>query len=885
MPVINLIALGGESREPGRVSGQRDAPSGTVTFVMTDVEGSTKLARALGDAYAALIARHHALLRAIWRAHGGYEVFTEGDAFVVAFDNADEAVRAAIDAQRAIASEAWPGRRAVRIRIGLHAGYARLVGGDYQGLALNQAARIVGAAHGGQTFATDEVVGELTDAPSGLVIESLGRFRIRDFDEPVQLHALTAGGTPVIDAAPRVRPAEGHNIVPASTALVGRDDEVDQVIGDLAPGRVVTLTGPGGVGKTRLATEVGLRAAPAWRDGVWFVDLTSTGSPEDVPLTIARAVGASIAPGEDAWPNVLSHLEARRVLIVLDNCEHVHDAVAALVHDLAGRCPECATLATSRVPLGLRNEQVRRLGVLAVADETDPGVQLFLQRAPTGGVRFPMSDVIALCRELDGLPLAIELAAARTTAISPAEILERLRRTPAVLQSRDPGRPERHRSLTRSLDWGYGLLDDPTQATYRRLSVFVGGFELVAAERVCADDDLAAEDVAELVWALVDASLVHHDAAAGATRYQMLRVVRTHAGALAQPAEQAAAIRRLARLELDLVGPERPIDRWWRSAMTVELDNVRHVIAALAESDEPRELATAQTLAWSIGRYHDNTDAFRVGITEVGRWIERLRSPTPARAALHAILAELHLRLGEVRLAAPIVDEGLRLAASVGLPGWDEAGLERARGELALRRGDLDDAIAIGQAALANTGTARGRARLLNLLAIAHSERGDNEAAVQLFREEIAAAREAGMESFLVNSYGNLAEVQLRLGDVKSAAASQLACLELSRSSGGTTQQVFSMVVAAHLAAMDGAWQRAAQLQAAADLELDRIGWAFYGADAERRHRLLDSARRELGSGGFGAAVTEGQSLGIERAATIAADELERITARREQPV
>jgi hypothetical protein len=288
--------------------------------------------------------------------------------------------------------------------------------------------------------------------------------------------------------------------------------------------------------------------------------------------------------------------------------------------------------------LGLVEEHVDRLGPLAVESEHDPGVRLFFLRAAGDADRFQGKDIVALCRELDGLPLAIELAAARTTAISPVEILARLRSAAAVLRSRDPGRPERQRSLGRSLDWSYGLLDPPARRVYRRLSVFASSFDLAAAEQVCAVDgdggEVAADDVAELVWALVDASLVESDVAAGATRYRMLSVVRAHARALADGEEASAAMRRLARLELDRIGPEHPIDLAWRSAMSVEVDNVRPIVVTLGASQDAEELAIAQTLVWSIGRYHDGTDAFRAGIQEVRRWTEVLIVPTPERAAL-----------------------------------------------------------------------------------------------------------------------------------------------------------------------------------------------------------------------------------------------------------
>jgi non-specific serine/threonine protein kinase len=712
---------------------------------------------------------------------------------------------------------------------------------------------------------------------------------VRDFDGPVQLHAVRATGLPEVDAVPRVRPAEGHNMVRPTTVLVGREADVASTVARLRPRVLTTIAGPGGVGKTRLAVEAAMGAVADWPDGVWFVDLTSVVAPDDAPSAIALAVGASIAPGEDVWQEVLTHLEHRRALVVLDNCEHVADGVAPLVGDLLMLCPGVGVLATSRTPLGLVAEHVHRLAPLAVDTELDPGIQLFLLRAAGDPDRFRRDDVVALCRELAGLPLAIELAAARTSAISPGEILRRLRSTPALLRSRDPGLPVRQRSLQRSLDWSYGLLEPAARCVYRRLSVFASSFDLEAAEQVCADDGdggaITVDDVAELVWALVDASLVQPDETAGATRYRMLTVMRAHAGSLTSDEEASAAMRQLARLELDRIGPENPIDLAWRSAMSVELDNVRQVVIALGASAYPGEVAIAQTLAWSIGRYHDGTDAYRAGTREVRRCTDSLSPPTPERAALLALLAELHLRLGETAVAAEVLDEAAALAGDVGLPAWDETGLDRQLGELALRRGDVDRAITIARDGLDRARTPRGRARLLNLRGIVLAESGEYAAAAEVIREEIDAAQRAGMTTFLVNSYGNLAEVLLRGGDAPGAAASQLACLELSRSLGGVVERAFSMIVAAHLIATEGDWAGAVSLQSAADLELERAEWAFYGIDADRRRLLLDDARRELGFRDFAAAEAAGRALRIDDAADIAAAQLRRVAEKREEPV
>jgi ATP/maltotriose-dependent transcriptional regulator MalT len=319
--------------------------------------------------------------------------------------------------------------------------------------------------------------------------------------------------------------------------------------------------------------------------------------------------------------------------------------------------------------------------------------------------------------------------------------------------------------------------------------------------------------------------------------------------------------------------------------MELELDNVRCVVRSLAESLDDEEQAIAQTLVWSIGRYHDIVDSFRGGIDEMSRWARVLTAPSPERAAMLAMLAELHLRLGEVDEASHVLAEGEAIVAGCAPPSWDNTVFDRTRGDIAVRRGDLDSAIQIATAALPRASSPRAECRLLNLLGLAYAERGDNVMAADIIRREIDAAERAGMETFLVTSYSNLAEILLRSGDLSGAAASQLDCLELSRTSGGVLPRAFCVVVAAHLAADEEEWALAVQLQAAADVELGRVEWAMYGEDADRRRRLIDDARFALGEHGFAEAETAGASLSIDAAADIAAAELRRVAAKREEPV
>jgi predicted ATPase/class 3 adenylate cyclase len=846
------------------MGGEHELPAGVVSFVFTDIEGSTRLLRELGDRYGELIDIHHALMRAAWVAHGGHELNTEGDAFVVVFAEASDAVAAAVDAQRALAAAAWPTATPVRARIGIHTGYARPRGPTYLALALHQAARVVDAAHGGQVLVSGETAARATALPAGARLDRLGRFRVRDFDDPPELFRVVGAGMAQRDTAPRVRPAEGHNIVRPSTSFEDREDDRAALVDLARPGSATTIVGSGGAGKTRLAVETALGLAGAWDDGAWFVDLAPLSSGQLVPQAIAEAVGAKSDPGVDPWIDALEHLRERRALVVLDNCEHLTESACARVAELLEVCPRVGVLATSRIPLGLRAEHVHRLDPLPCGDADSPAVRLFRDRA---AAHEPGDDasVVQLCAELDGLPLAIELAAARTTALAPKDILDRLRSSPSVLQSRDQSLPERQRTLGRLLDWSYDLLVPEARTVLRRLSVFAGSFDLETAELVCAGDGLAHAEVAELVWTLIDSSLVSAEAAAGASRYRLLQTVRAYAAQRIGAGEHAATLSRLADHYLDRLGPPQATGRRWVGAVAPELDNLRHVIAELPDD------ATAQALAWSVGRYHDVTDAFRTGIEELTGWTQWLPSPGPNRVALLTLLADLHLRVGDLGRADALVDEAAELRATTGPAPWDTSGVARTRGELALRCGDAAAAAAEARRALTESHSDRARARLQNLLGIALGTLGDVQGAAEAFEEELAAASAAGMETFLATTHGNLAEALLQLGDEAAAAGHQAIALDLSRAYGQSVGIAFSMMIAARLSAVRGQARHAVVLQSSADEVLTGASYALYDEDAEIRAALMEAARAQLGETEFNRAVAKGRGLDTDAAADLAA--------------
>jgi predicted ATPase/class 3 adenylate cyclase len=847
---------------PHRLADPAALPAGLLTCLFTDIEGSTRLLRELGPGFDDLLVRHNEVLRAAWREHRGYEVKTLGDAFMVVFGSASDAVAAAVAAQRELAAVAWPTELPVRVRIGMHTGYARPVDGDYTALVIHQAARVVGAARAGQVLLTEDTAAELerSGLPGDVQVRPLGRFRVRDFDAPIALHAATGPGVLPVGEPPRVRPADGHNLVRPPTSLIGRHDDLTRLRELLADVGLVSLVGPGGVGKTRLATEAALEVAPNWEDGAWFVDLAPVVDAALVGDAIGAAVGAPTAPGAERWPEVLDHMAPRRLLVVLDNCEHLSDGCAHAAGEIIAACPRVAILATSRGPLGLRGERVHRLAPLATGGADAAAVQLFLDRS--GGRAQTDRDVIAeLCAELDGLPLAIELAAARTTAVPAAEILRHVRRSPTSLRSADPTLPERHRSLGRLLDWGWELLPVEARTVLGRLSVFAGGFSVDAAEVVGAGGDVAAADVPELLWELIDTSLVRLEDAAGATRYRLLETVRAHAASRADAQDLADARRRLAAMLLDRVGPERATRRSWVVDMELELDNVRGVATEVDDD------AAAQALAWSIGRYHDAKDRFRVGIGEVSRFLASRPVPGPDRVALLTLLADLHLRLGELDRAEAVLEGAARLAESAGCPEWDDAGIARARGDLALRRDDAAGALAEARRGLVGRRSLRSRARLFNLLAIASAALGDAEAAAEACAEELRAATAAGIDTFLATTHANLAEAYLTLGRRALAAEHQRISLGLAREQGQPVLVAFGLMIAARLVP-DA--RSAVVLQTKADELLAAADYALYEDDRRVRLALLEEAAERVGPEDFEAAVDAGRALVVDEAVDLA---------------
>lgn len=867
------------ARAPRHATAEPVPPSGFVTFLFTDIEGSTRLFHELGERYAAVLEQQRAILRDVWHAHGGYEASVEGDGSLVAFGSAGEAVRAAVRAQRELGAATWPDGTELRVRMGMHSGLASPRGGDYVALAVHEAARVMAAAHGGQILVSEQCAENIGNA-ADIELDPRGRFRLRGFDQPVRLYEVRAEGMSTDRGAPRATPADEHNLVRPPSELVGRERLTSEIAELLEPGRLVTLTGPGGVGKTRVASEVGLDIAPRWRDGVWFVDLAPLTEPELVAPAVADTVAAPTRPGSDRHEDLLEHLRDQRCVLILDNCEHLTMACRELLEPLLAGCPGVAVLATSREPLRRPGEVLRPVSPLGVPDggvaqaedaRTASACRLFEVRGAAQRPGFRITDenaqeVAHICRRLDGLPLLIELAAALLTFRSPQEIRAALTGPTQPLESHDPLISDRHRTAEGLVGWSYDLLNDDEQAALRRLSVFGASFTLDTAEAAVAQRGLDRFDVPRLVWSLVDRSLVVADLGASETRYRLLDTIRRFSRwRLEDTGETDTVATAVARSLLERLGPWHPTDARWVEAVGVEVDNLRSLLALLPAERQQ----TAQEIACSIARYHDAAQSFREGIRETSRYVESFPEPSATRVALLAKVADLHLRTGDVGAATELIERADELQATHGAPDWDDVAVDRTRGEIARRRGDLEGAVGIARAALDRDLTDRGRSRMYNLLGTTLGALGDLEGAWTALQSELRLNQRVD-EAAVSASHGNLAETALRLDDLEQAAHHQARCLELALEQGSSAMVAFSLIVAARLAGSLEQWERGTELHARAEVMLDEMGLSLYEDDQRESDRLLRAARSNLGAEGFERAAARGRELSVSSAARTA---------------
>ena len=602
-------------------------PTGTVTLLLADVEGSTRLWETQPNEMAAALARLNSVVSDVITAHDGVRPVEqgEGDSFVAAFARASDAVAAALELQRAPLAP-------IRLRIGVHTGEIQLRDeGNYAGPTINRTARLRDLGHGGQTLlsgATEAMV--LDGLPSDAWLSDLGIHQLRDLPRPERVVQLCHPDV-VNDFAPlRVSKAIASQRLPVHlTSFVGRDVELTQVRELLSENRLLTLTGAGGAGKTRLAIQLAGQLAGEFGDGVWYVDLAPITDPALVPLTAARAFGLPDQPGRSTMDTLLRFVADRQMLVVLDNCEHLLDACAELIVWLLGEAPTLTLLATSREPIGVAGEATWRVPSLSLADEA---VELFADRARRARPDFSVNNdnaavVAEICQRLDGMPLAIELAAARVRALSLAEILESLHDRFRLLTGGARTAVRRQQTLRASVDWSYALLTEPERVLFRRLAAFMGGFDLDGAQSVCGGGEVERYQVLDQLTLLVDKSLVVAEDGAGRTRYRLLETVRQYAQEKLGESGEADAVRTRHRdhytaLAALLDAPAGSDYEQRIEQADTEIDNLRAAFGwSLENSDVELALALASSLQplWYPRRIREGLTWFDTALADARR--------------------------------------------------------------------------------------------------------------------------------------------------------------------------------------------------------------------------------------------------------------------------
>jgi predicted ATPase len=622
-----------------------------VTFLFTDIEGSTRRWEKDADGMRGALAAHDEVLRTAIEAHGGFLFKHTGDGVCAAFSSPRSAVDAAVAAQRALE---------LPVRMGLATGEAELRGADYFGAVLNRAARVMAAGHGGQMLLADSTAGLL----SGLDLVDLGPRRLRDLPTPVGVFQVRATGLRTEFPALRALDASPGNLRAATTSLIGRESEVTEIEAAVKAHRLVTLTGVGGVGKTRLAVEVAARRADEFPDGVWFFELAAVTDPAAIPDAVAAVLGITQQPGKTVTESVASALEGRSRLLVFDNCEHVVDSVADLVEAILAASATVTILATSREGVGVSEEQLWRVPSLDVNSGTESAaVQLFVDRAQSVVSDFSLAQpgeadaVVEICRRLDGIPLAIELAASRMASMTAGEVRDRLDQRFRLLVGSRRGL-ERHQTLRHAVAWSYDHLDDAEKALLERCSVFAGGFDLESACAVMgSDDDFAALD---LLDALVRKSLLVADRSSGRTRFAMLETIRQFAEeqlAARGVAEEvrAAHSRYFAGREADILALwDSPRQRQAYDWFTLELANLRTAFRFAADRGD---LDVAATLATYVGWLGVGVQTYEP-VAWAEELIESARAVDHLRLAFLYVIASRCFTTGRIEAAVGYSDAG-----------------------------------------------------------------------------------------------------------------------------------------------------------------------------------------------------------------------------------
>ena len=872
-------------------------PSAVTTFLFTDIEGSSRLWEQEPTRMPQALARHDALARSAVERHGGAVVKMIGDGMHAAFADPLDAVNATLDLQQVLRDPAATGGLPLPVRCGIHAGAVERRDNDYFGSPVNRAARIMGTAHGGQVVLSHTVADLVRDRlPGDVSLRDLGSVRLRDLARPERiyqvLHPLLRHDFPAL----RSLESTPNNLPQQATTFIGRERELADVRKAFGSARLLTLLGAGGIGKTRLSLQVAADVLDDFPDGVWFVELAPVSDERLVPHAVASVLGVKEAAGRPVTDALVKHVADRRLLLVLDNCEHLVQACATLAEQLLKSGSQLRILTSSREPLHVAGEASFQVPTLAVPAPQDPvavealaqfpAVRLFVDRATAVLPAFGLTDqnapaVAEICQRLDGIPLAIELAAARVRALSVENIAARLNDRFHLLTGGNRTALPRQKTLRALIDWSYDLLTEKERMLFRRLAVFAGGWTLEAAEVVCLGGDVHEREVLDLLAELVDKSLVVVEVDIG--RYALLETIGRYADErLTQSGEgEATRARHLAfyltlveKARPELVGPQQAA---WLKRIDAEAENLLAAHAHCEHADCGAELGLR--LVWSMRRY-----LMLRGLLGLGHrmTVEALARPgaqqrDEARCRVLCDAGQLASFMGRYKEARTHLEESLAIAREIG----SKQSIARPLQPLALAclglgdrdqaRGHLVEALGLAR----ELGNKRDVAGVLNGLAQIHRLEGESDAAEALYESVLALARELGDPEIIAIGLLNLAMVAIGRGSRGDATGMLIEARAIAAETGSKTTGQSVLEVCAGLAASRSEWEVAARFYGAAEAQTDKTAIHRDPADEAFLAPLIAAARAAMREAASAAAEAAGRALTYEQAMSAASAWLE----------
>lgn len=908
-------------------NGTVDLPSGTATFLFTDIEGSTALLHRLGtNLYAEVLAEHHRIIRTALAAHGGTEIGTQGDGFFAVFSSPSSCAAAAIDVQRSLGETSWPAGETVKVRMGIHVGEAAETPSGPVGFDVHRAARVAAVAHGGQVVISETAASLLRDSlPEGASLQDLGHHRLKDLGRPEHIFQLAAQGMETEFPALRSldNPELEHNLPIQLTSFVGREKEVLEVCDLIAETRLLTLAGPAGSGKTRLALQVAAEVLDGTGDGVWLVDLSALNNEEQVAREVAVVLGVREESNRDLLETLVDALQYRRLLLVLDNCEHLVDAVAKLAETIVRQCQNVSVLTTSREPLAVAGERVFRVPPLGLPADTEPtpeevadseAVRLFVERSKQHRPDFTMSaanakTIASVCRHLDGMPLALELAAARIRSMSLEEVERHLGQRFKLLSSRSRTGAARQQTLEAAVAWSYELLNESERLLFTNLSIFPSSFDLSAAKSVgSATGKIDEFEVVDLLESLVDKSLVQTEQGATDLRYRMLESIAHYASdrlnelgteALLRARESHAAYY-LQFAEEAVPKLQGPDQAEWMDRMDADLDNFRTAAWFLSNHAEdgmaPLRMVAALRTYWERSGWNPG-EAIELARAVLAQPGTQRRSSERAQALI--ALGISFENLGDASASRAAHEEGSSIAKEIGDLGLLVDHLAYLSFQL-YRMGEFDSCKEVADEAL-RLATEVGDAALLGRcherVAIADSFINADSARAH-FASAIRFLERLGDRWRLCRTYNNLASVEMQTGNLAGARASLDAALEYavtpavrgvvllnastidileddianadSKSREALRQLVrvglwghvpYAVLDVAICESSIGRLIPSALLHGAADAMMEQNGVPWEVTEATLRERSIDALRQQLGEASFESNYRQGHEM------------------------